>query len=92
MARDARLCDQLTAECSGFAPTAGCTGRTAPAAAAGMEEECKGRLSATRTHSLCCVPILKCITRMMQFTTGPFFAIFYQSHLETPAETGEAAV
>lgn len=24
----------------------------------------------------------------MQLTTGPFFTIFYQSHLETPAETG----
>jgi len=30
----------------------------------------------TRTRSSSRVPTFKCITRMMQFATGPFFTIF----------------
>ena len=85
MAGAAGLCSDSTAERRGLAPTLGC-----PAAAAGVEE-CREAGRHPGTQVLRCVTILKHITRMMQFTTDPLFTVFYQSHLETAAETGEAA-
>lgn len=52
----------------------------------------QGKAERDPNAGLVCVPIVKLITRMMQFTTAPFFTVFYQNHLETLAEPGEAAV